>query len=127
VTTPRPSLATVLGGTALVAAGAVVAGPVGALTALAGLGIARWRGYRAVAGAALLALLVAAVLSVVEAPATGEARDYLFDFAIDRPVTAEIGRVAGVLAMVAVALAAFRERAPSSATADPLDPERPDA
>ena len=99
---------------ALVVVGAVIGGPIGAAAALAGLGIARWRGYRAVAGAALLVLIVAAVLTVVEAPATGEAPDYLFDFALDRSLAAEAGRVAGVLALVAVVLAAVPERARSA-------------
>ena len=114
----------VAGAIALVAAGVGVAGWVGAAAALAGLAIARWRGYRSVAAAALLALAVAALLTVIEAPATGEARDYLFDFAIDRPLAAEAGRVAGVLAMVAVLLAAVRERAPSSVAPDG-DPTEP--
>jgi hypothetical protein len=54
----------------------------------------------------------------VEAPGTGDARDYLFDFALDRPLAAEAGRIAGVLALVAVVLAAARERAPTSGDVD---------
>jgi hypothetical protein len=111
----RPG-ATIVGRLALVAAAVVIAGPVGAATAIAGLLIARWRGYRSVAAAAVVALVLAAVLTVVEAPATGQARDYLFDFALDRPLAAEAGRVAGVFALVAVVLAAVRERGPSSAS-----------
>lgn len=99
---------------ALVVAGFVIGGAVGGLAAIAGLAIAAWWGYRAVAAGALLALGVAAVLTLIEAPATGEAGDYLFDFALDRPLAAQAGRVAGVLALVAVVLAAVRERAPSS-------------
>ena len=88
----------------LVVIGVVIGGPVGGVAAVAGLLLACWRGYRAVACAALLVLLVAAVLTVVEAPTTGQAPDYLFDFALDRPLAAEVGRVAGILAFVAVAL-----------------------
>ena len=50
--------------------------------------------------------MAAALATVLEAPATGEAGDYLFDFALDRPLAAQLGRVAGVLFVVAVALAA---------------------
>ena len=110
--------ATVLGWLALgalVAVGVVVGGAPGGLAAVAGLGIAWWRGHRAVAGAALLALVAAAVVTVVEAPASGDAGDYLFDFALDRPIAAELGRIAGVLVIVAIALAAARERATTSA------------
>lgn len=119
-------IATGVGTIVLVALGVLIGGVAGGLAAIAGLGIARWRGYRAVAGAALLALVVAIALTVVEAPATGEAADYLFDFALDRPGAAEAGRVAGVLAVVAVALAAVRERPPDPAPVATSD-EQPDA
>jgi hypothetical protein len=111
------SRASILGGVALVAVALVIGGPIGGLAAIAGLVIAAWRGYRAVAAGALLALGVAAVLTVIEAPATGEARDYLFDFALDRPLAAQAGRVAGVLALVAVGVAAMKERAATSEVA----------
>lgn len=114
----------VIGAVVLVVVCAAVGGVVGGAAALAGLGIARWRGYRAVAGAALLVLVVAAVLTVVEAPTTGRAPDYLFDFALDRPLAAEAGRVAGVLAIVALALAAVRERAATSVPASDHDQEQ---
>jgi hypothetical protein len=90
-----------------------------------GLAVAWWRSARAVAGLALVALVAAALLTVLEAPATGEASDYLFDFALDRPLAAELGRVAGVLVIVAVALAAARERAPTSPSTH--EAEQPDA
>ena len=111
------SRASVVGGVALVVVALLIGGPIGGLAAIAGLAIAAWWGYRAVAAGALLALGVAAVLTVIEAPATGEASDYLFDFALDRPLAAQAGRVAGVLALVAVAVAAMRERAPTSEVA----------
>jgi hypothetical protein len=113
----------VVGGVVLVAIGALVGGVVGGIAAIFGLAIARWRGYRAVALAALVALVVAALLTVIEAPATAETRDYVFDFALDRPLAADAGLVAGVLAVVAVALAAVRERAPSSTPA--IDEDEP--
>jgi ABC-type uncharacterized transport system permease subunit len=121
--------ATIVGWTALaalVALGVVVGGPAGGVTALVGLAVAAWRGDRAVAGLALLALCAAAVVTVVEAPTTGDAADYLFDFALDRPLAAELGRIAGILVLVAVALAAARERAPTSAPTG-SDLEHPDA
>jgi hypothetical protein len=102
---------------ALVAVGVVIGGPIGGLTVVVGLVVAWWRGYRDVAGLALFVLVAAAVATVLEAPATGEASDYLFDFALDRPLAAQLGRVAGVLFVVAVALAAVRERAPRSTDA----------
>jgi MFS family permease len=112
------STARVIGAIAIVAVGLLIGGPIGGITALVALGLARWRGYRAVALAALIVLVIAAVLTVVEAPATGDARDYLFDFALDRPLAAEAGRIAGVLALVAAVLAAARERAPASGDVD---------
>jgi MFS family permease len=110
----------VMGAVSLVVVGVVVGGPIGGLAALGGLGLAGWRGYRTVGAAALVALVVAALLTVLEAPATGDAPDYLFDFALDRPLAATAGLVAGVLTLVAVALAALHERAPTSpVNADP--------
>jgi hypothetical protein len=116
------SRATVVTGAVLVAVGVVVGGLVGGLAALAGVALARWQGYRSVAAAALVALVVAALLTAFEAPATGDASDYLFDFALDRPLAAEAGRIAGILVLVAVVLAAIREREPSSLSAAPPPP-----
>ncbi len=101
---------TIVGGALLVAAGAAVGGIVGGVAALAGLGVARWRGTRAVAGAALVMLVVAALLTVLEAPASGQAVDYLFDFALDRPRAADAGLAAGVLAILGIVLATADER-----------------
>lgn len=115
---PMTSTGRVIGAIALLAVGVVIGGAIGGVAALVALGLARWRGYRAVALAALVLLVVAAVLTVVEAPATGEARDYLFDFALDRPLAAEAGRIAGVFAVVAVVLAAVVERARSPGDVD---------
>jgi len=115
---PMTSTARVIGAIAIVVVGVLIGGPIGGVTALAALGLARWRGYRAVALAALIVLVIAAVLAVVEAPATGAARDYLFDFALDRPLAAETGRIAGVLAVVAIVLAAVHERAPAPGNVD---------
>ncbi len=98
----------------LVAAGVVVGGLVGAVAALVAVLVGFWRGYRTVAGVAFVVLVVAALLTAFEAPATGQAPDYLFDFALDRPLAAQAGRVAGIFVLVAVVLAAIRERAPSS-------------
>ncbi|MEX2255489.1 MAG: hypothetical protein WEC34_08625 [Acidimicrobiia bacterium] len=108
----RPALLAIV----LVAIGIVIGGAVGGVTALVAVGIGRWRGARAVAAAALMALVVAAVLTVVEAPATGDAPDYLFDFALDRPRAATASLIAGVFALVAVVLAAVHERAPTSSS-----------
>ena len=98
----------------LVAVGIVIGGLVGGLAALGAVGVGQWRGYRAVAGVALVALVAAALLTAFEAPATAQPTDYLFDFALDRPLAAEVGRIAGIFVIVAVALAAVREREPSS-------------
>lgn len=95
----------------VVAVGAGIGGLVGGLAALAGLGLARWRGPRAAAAGALAMLALAALLSVLEAPASGRAVDYLFDFALDRPVASDAGLAAGVLAFVSIVLAARAERA----------------
>lgn len=95
----------------VVAVGAGVGGLVGGLAALAGLGLARWRGPRAAAAGALAMLALAALLSVLEAPTSGRAIDYLFDFALDRPVASDAGLAAGVLAFVSIVLAARVERA----------------
>jgi hypothetical protein len=122
------SRASIAGAVALVVVSILIGGPIGGVAAIAGLAIAAWWGYRAVAAGALLALGVAAVLTVIEAPTTGEAADYLFDFAIDRPLAAQAGRIAGVLAVVAVVLAAVRERAPTSdVAATQGEQEPPDA
>lgn len=106
--------AQVVSGIVLVAVGIVIGGIVGGVAALAAALLAGWRGYRTVALAALVLLVITAVLTVVEAPTTGQAHDYLFDFALDRPLAAEVGRIAGIFVLVAVVLAAVREREPSS-------------
>jgi len=116
--TPTPSPTgvawpTLAGGAVLVVIGAGVGGVFGGLAALAGLGLARWRGARAVAAAACVMLALAALLTIVEAPATARAADYLFDFALDRPWASHAGLAAGVLAFLAVVLAARAEREPS--------------
>jgi membrane protease YdiL (CAAX protease family) len=98
----------------LVAVGIVIGGVVGALAAVAAVAVGYWRDYRTVAAVALVALVVAALLTAFEAPATAQPSDYLFDFALDRPLAAQVGRIAGVFVLVAVVLAAIRERAPSS-------------
>ena len=101
----------VVGAAVLIALGAGIGGPVGGLAAVAGLAVARRRGYRTVAAGAMVALGVAAVLTVVEARATGASIDYLFNFALDRPLAADAGVVAGVLGLVAIVLATREERA----------------
>jgi MFS family permease len=98
----------------LVAVGVVIGGVIGGLAAAVAVAIGLWRDYRVVAAVALVALIVAALLTAFEAPATAEPADYLFDFALDRPLAAQVGRIAGVFVLVAVVLAAIRERAPSS-------------
>ena len=100
----------ILGVVVLVALGAFLGGIIGGLAAVAALSLARWRGYRFVAACALAVLVVAAVLSLVEAPA--DAHHYIFHFAEDRPLAAEAGRIAGVFVMIFLALAAWRERTP---------------
>ncbi len=103
----------------VVAIGAGVGGVVGGLAALAALGLARWRGPRAVAAGAFVMLAVACVLTVLEAPASGRAADYLFNFALDRPWASHAGLAAGVLTLVGIVLAARDERAPSSTDGGP--------
>jgi hypothetical protein len=123
---PSPRAGDVVTAVVLVVIGALVGGFAGGAAAFAGLAIARWRGYRSVAGVALAVLILTAALTVLEAPATGDAADYLFDFALDRPLAAEAGRVAGVLTIVAIALAARRERAPTSVVGSTADEEHTD-
>jgi hypothetical protein len=103
-----------ISGIVLAGVGIAIGGLVGALAAVAAVVVGFWRGYRTVAAVALAALVVAAVLTAFEAPATGQAPDYLFDFALDRPLASEAGRIAGIFFLVAVVLAAIREREPSS-------------
>ena len=98
----------------VVAIGTGVGGVVGGLAALAALALARWRGPRAVAGGAFAMLAAAALLTVLEAPASGRAADYLFNFALDRPWASHAGLAAGVLTLVALVLAARDERSVSS-------------
>ncbi|MFO7591616.1 MAG: hypothetical protein R6X23_12085 [Acidimicrobiia bacterium] len=107
----RISRRDLVGAGLVVVVGAGVGGLVGGVAALAGLGLARWRGPRAPAAAAFAMLALAALLSVLEAPATGRAVDYLFDFALDRPVASDAGLAAGVLAFVSIVLLARAERA----------------
>lgn len=107
----------------VVVVGAGVGGLVGGVAALAGLGLARWRGPRAPAAAAFAMLALAALLSVFEAPATGRAVDYLFDFALDRPVASDAGLAAGILAFVSIVLAARAERAQPPDPSGESDPE----
>lgn len=110
----------------LVAIGVGVGGIIGGLAALAGLGIGHWRGPRAVAASAFGMLLLAALLTVLEAPTTGRASDYIFDFALDRPVASDAGLAAGVLVLVAIVLTARAERAGSTAPPAQLDREARD-
>lgn len=113
---------TVVGWAVLVAIGVGFGGIVGGLAALAGLGLARWQGPRGVAAGSFVMLALAALLTVVEAPASGRAADYLFDFALERPWASRAGLAAGVLALVAIILAARAERAPTTSDAPPSDP-----
>ena len=106
----------------LVAVGVLIGGVIGGLAAAVAVAVGLWRDYRIIAAVALVALVVAALLTAFEAPATAEPADYLFDFALDRPLAAQVGRIAGVFVLVAVVLAAIRERAPSS-TAHDTTPE----
>ena len=98
----------------LVAIGAVIGGIAGGLAAAVAVAIGLRRDYRLVALVALVALVVAALLTAFEAPATAAPTDDLFDFALDRPLAAEVGRIAGVFVLVNVVLAAIREREPRS-------------
>ena len=102
----------------LVAIGIVIGGLVGGLAAAVAVAVGVWRDHRVVFAVALVALVVAALLTAFEAPATAAPTDYLFDFALDRPLAAEVGRIAGVFVLVGVVLAAIRERAPSSTAHD---------
>jgi hypothetical protein len=102
----------------LVAVGVLIGGVIGGLAAAVAVAIGLWRDSRVVAAVALVALVVAGLLTAFEAPATAEPADYLFDFALDRPLAAQVGRIAGVFVLVAVVLAAICERAPSSAAHD---------
>ena len=132
----RPTVEPVplVGALVLLVLGAGLGGFVGAGAALVGLAVARRWGSRAPVAAAIVMLALAAVLSVVEAPASGRGPDYLFDFALDRPVASDLGLAAGVLALVSLVLAAWFERAARSSTEgpgsraadDPDHPEHPD-
>jgi len=94
---------------AIVAVGWFVGGPIGLIVAALALAIALWRGPRFVAGLAFVALLATAVLTAVEAPTGQGARGV--SFVIGRPVASEIGRIAGVLALVSIGVAIAGERA----------------
>ena len=103
---------------ALVVVAWFIGGLAGGAAAIGGIALGSWRGPKAVAAASLAALVVTAVLTLVEEEATG--KGYTFDFARDRTLAAVAGRVAGVLLLVAVGLAADRERTrrPDAAPAD---------
>ncbi len=115
----------------LVVIGTGVGGIVGGLAAVAAIGLDRWRGPRAVAAGAFTMLALAALLTVVEAPASGRAAEYLFDFALDRPLASNAGLAAGILALIAIVLAARAERAPAASAAGagdrPISPQNPAA
>ena len=115
----RLSSARGIGFVAVVGVGWFVGGPIGLIVAALALAIALWRGPRFVAGLAFLALLATAALTAVEAPTGQGARGV--SFAINRPVASEIGRIAGVLALVSIGVAIAGERA-----ADPRDEREPD-
>jgi len=104
--------------TAIVTAGWFVGGPIGVVAAALAVAVALWRGPRVVAGLAFVALLATAVLTVVEAPTGPDQRGV--EFVTGRPLAAETGRIAGVLALVSIGVAIARERA-----ANPCDEREP--
>ena len=105
----RPAPARAVGLAAIVAVGWFIGGPIGLVVAALALALALWRGPRLVAGLACVALVATALLTAVEAPTGPNARGVRF--VTDRPLTSETGRIAGVLALVSIAVAIARERA----------------
>jgi hypothetical protein len=86
------------------------------IVAVIAVPIALWRGPRVIAGAALAALVIAAILTISEARTTNTQYNTLF--AARRPLAAEAGRAAGVLILVSLGVALERERRSSSAPPD---------
>jgi len=107
----RTTAVKVFGVLAVVGIAWLFAGLTGVLASAVELVIYRFAGPRWAAAAALAALIVAALATVLEAPTASAA----LSFAVQRPVASEAGRIAGVLAFVAVVTAAVRERVPRSA------------
>lgn len=124
---PRPASLAIVAG--VVAAAFLLHGPVGAVLVVVGLAVTPpAAGARAGAGAAVCLLAVAALATVLEAPLRGSPPDEgLFapprlslDYALERPMAAEAGRLAALALLAAVgtsALAAAPRPAP--------DPGRP--
>ena len=98
----------VVGAFAVVAVAWFFAGVVGIVAATVGLALIAVVGPRWVAAAGLAGLAGAAVATVTE---TQLSRAYGSDFAVNRPIAAEMARVAGILVLVALVGFVRRERA----------------
>lgn len=103
----------------LVAVGALVGGPIGAVAAAVAVAATFRRPTGLVAGGAAVALVVAALATVLEVPVDSDA--LRSSYALDRPVAAGAGMVAALFALVSVVTLALRERAPRAASDEPLD------
>ncbi len=88
------------------------AGVVGIVVVSIGMAIARVWGPRWVAGAAFLALLAAAIGTVLVP--MGETAGGANNFANDRAFAAEAARIAGLLSVVSIVGFALEEREPSA-------------
>jgi hypothetical protein len=120
----RPALRRVIVAVLVLGLAWLFAGTAGLVVGVAGLTLASLTTPRWVAAAALAALVVAALATVLQATPT-EAYDA--HFASRRPVAAQAARAAGILALVAIALSAVDERrhgATTSASGD-RDTRRP--
>jgi len=97
----------------LAAAGWLLGGWVGLAAAVVGVGSTFRRPPTLVAAAAPVALVVAALATVIEVPVDGDA--LRSSFADDRPTAATAGLVAALFALTAVVTLAVRDRAPAPA------------
>ncbi|HMJ79370.1 MAG TPA: hypothetical protein VK507_25520 [Iamia sp.] len=95
----------------LAAAGWLLGGWVGLAAAVVGVGSTFRRPPTLVAAAAPVALVVAALATVIEVPVDGDA--LRSSFADDRPTAATAGLVAALFALTAVVTLAVRDRAPA--------------
>ncbi len=104
----------------LVVAGWLLGGWVGLAAAAVGVGSTFRRPVTLVAAAAPVALVVAALATVIEVPVDADA--LRSSFADDRPTAATAGLVAALFALTAVVTLAVRDRAPAPVAPPPSAP-----
>jgi len=104
----------------LAAAGWLLGGWVGLAAAVVGVASTFRRPVTLVAAAAPVALVVAALATVIEVPVDDDA--LRSSFAADRPTAATAGLIAALFALTAVVTLAMRDRAPVPAAAAAVEP-----